>query len=531
MQAAMYGNPVDVLRQGASEEKGERAKLVNIMGALAVADVVKTTLGPKGMDKILQGADRNQTVRVTNDGATILKSLHMDNPAGKVLIDISKTQDAEVGDGTTSVTVLAGELLRVAEKLLDQSIHPMTIIDGYREATDIAIKALQGQAKNNSTDKSKMAEDMLHIAKTTLSSKILTIEKEHFAKLCVDAVTRLQGSTSLEMINIIKKTGGTLGDSYLEPGFLLDKKIGLGQPHELTNAKVLVANTPMDTDKIKIFGAKVKVDSVNQLAEVEASEKAKMKNKVNKILEHKADCFINRQLIYNYPEELFAGAGVMAIEHADFEGIERLAKALGADILSTFEQNDRVSYGFAGKIDEVMIGESTVIRFSELRAGEACTIVLRGASQHILDEAERSLHDALCVVSQLSNETRTVLGAGASEMMMAHEVDQAARSTPGKKSLAMQAFAQALRQIPAIIADNAGLDSSDLVSRLQAEHFNGNKSMGLDINTGDIGDITELKITESYKVKSSVVTYASEAAEMILRADTVLRAVPRQRQM
>ena len=528
----MYGNPVDVLRGGASAEKGERAKLVNIMGALAVADVVKTTLGPKGMDKILQGSDRNQTVRVTNDGATILKSLHMDNPAGKVLIDISKTQDDEVGDGTTSVTVLAGELLRVAEKLLDQSIHPMTIIDGFRTATDIAIETLQNHAKNNAADKNKLEEDLMHIAMTTLSSKILCIEKEHFAKLCVDAVSRLHGTTNLEMINIMKKTGGSLGDSYLEPGFLLDKKIGLGQPHELKNAKILVANTPMDTDKIKIFGAKVKVDSVNQLAEVEASEKSKMKNKVNKILAHKADCFINRQLIYNYPEELFAQAGVMAIEHADFEGIERLAKALGADIMSTFEESaSKVSYGFAGKIDEIMIGESAVIRFSELPAGEACTIVLRGASHHILDEAERSLHDALCVVSQMSTETRTVLGAGCSELLMAHAVDQVARGTPGKKSLAMQAFAQALRQIPAIIADNAGLDSSDLISRLQAEHFNGNDTMGLDIVTGDVGDISKLKITESYKVKSSVVTYAAEAAEMILRADTVLRAVPRQRTM
>lgn len=529
MQAALYGNPSDVLRAGASEEKGERAKLVNIMGALAVADVVKSTLGPKGMDKILQSMDRGGTVRVTNDGATILKSLHMDNPAGKILIDISKTQDDEVGDGTTSVTVLAGELLRAAEKLLDQSIHPQTIIDGYRAACDIAHAALQKHATNNAADKAKFSQDLLHVAKTTLSSKILTIEKEHFAKLCVDAVERLKGSSNLEMINIIKKTGGTLRDSFLEPGFLLDKKIGVGQPRTLENAKILVANTPMDTDKVKIFGAKVKVDSIAQLADVESSEKEKMKNKVNKILAHKVDCFINRQLIYNYPEELFAQAGVMAIEHADFEGIERLAKALGADILSTFDETAKVTYGFAGKIDEIMIGESTVLRFSGLKAGEACTIVLRGASKHLLDEAERSMHDALCVVSQMANETRTVLGAGCSEFLMAHAVEQAARSTPGKKALAMQAFANALRAIPATIADNCGLDSNDLVTRLTAEHFNGKDTMGLDVVSGDIGDIAVLRITESFKVKSSVLTYASEAAEMILRADTVLRAVPRQR--
>lgn len=530
MQAALYGNPGDVLRSGASEEKGERAKMINIMGAIAIADLVKTTLGPKGMDKILQSMDRSQTVRVTNDGATILKSIHMDNPAAKILIDISKTQDDEVGDGTTSVTVLAGELLRNAEKLLDQSIHPQTIIDGYRLACDAAMAALIAHSQDHRDSPVQFREDLLQIAKTTLSSKILTIEREHFANLCVDAVTRLRGGTNLEMINVIKKLGGTLRDSFLEPGFLLDKKIGVGQPTVLENAKILVANTPMDTDKIKIFGAKVRVDGVGQLAEVEASEKDKMKQKCLKIIKHGVGCFINRQLIYNYPEEIFAQHGIMAIEHADFEGVERLAKALGADVLSTFDETDRVAYGFAARIDEVMIGEGTVIRFSGLRAGEACTIVLRGTSQHLLDEAERSLHDALCVISQTAaKESRTVLGAGCSEMIMAQAVEELARKTPGKKALAMQAFANAVRMIPTIIADNAGLDSNDLITRMTAAHYNGMKTTGLDINNGDVGDVAVMRITESFKVKSSVLAYAAEAAEMILRVDDVLRAVPRQR--
>jgi len=529
MQAAQYGNPGDVLRAGASEEKGERAKLINIMGAISVADLVKTTLGPKGMDKILQGTDRNQSVRVTNDGATILKSIFMDNPAGKILIDVAKTQDDEVGDGTTSVTVLAGELLRSAEKLLEQSIHPQTIIDGYAKACDIALAALSASAKDNGGNQELLREDLVAIAKTTLSSKILTVEKEYFANLTVDAVLRLKGSGQLEMINIMKKTGGVLADSYLEPGFLLDKKIGIGQPHVLIDAKILVANTAMDTDKIKIFGAKVKVDSISQLAEVESAEKGKMKAKCEKIMKHDVNCFINRQLIYNYPEEIFANNGIMAIEHADFEGIERLAKALGADVLSTFDETDRVRYGFAGRIEETMIGESTVIKFSGLPAGEACTIVLRGASGHILDEAERSLHDALCVVSQTVGETRTVLGAGCSEMIMAKAVDDQAKLTPGKQSLAMLGFADALRKIPTIIADNAGLDSNELVTRMTAEHYKGNSTAALDIEKGEVGCAAKMKITESFKVKNSVVTYASEAAEMILRVDDVLRAVPRQR--
>ncbi|EPY27552.1 T-complex protein 1 subunit beta [Angomonas deanei] len=360
-----FGNQAsNVLREGASEEKGERARLMNIMGAVSVADIVKSTLGPKGMDKILQGMDRGQAVRVTNDGATILKALFMDNPAAKILIDMSKTQDEEVGDGTTSVTVLAGELLRNAEKLLDQSIHPQTIIEGYRLASTIAHEALSSSTEDHGNDEKLFYEDLIRIAKTTLSSKIITVESDHFAKLCVDAVLRLKGSGNLEMINIMKKLGGTLRDSYLEPGFLLDKKIGIGQPRRLENAKIMVANTPMDTDKIKIFGAKVNVESVSQLAEVEASEKAKMKSKCMKIINHDINCFINRQLIYNYPEEIFAQHGVMAIEHADFDGIERLAKALGADVVSTFDETANVQYGTAELIDEVMIGEGTVIRFS-----------------------------------------------------------------------------------------------------------------------------------------------------------------------
>ncbi|CAD2215487.1 T-complex protein 1 subunit beta [Angomonas deanei] len=453
----------------------------------------------------------------------------MDNPAAKILIDMSKTQDEEVGDGTTSVTVLAGELLRNAEKLLDQSIHPQTIIEGYRLASTIAHEALSSSTEDHGNDEKLFYEDLIRIAKTTLSSKIITVESDHFAKLCVDAVLRLKGSGNLEMINIMKKLGGTLRDSYLEPGFLLDKKIGIGQPRRLENAKIMVANTPMDTDKIKIFGAKVNVESVSQLAEVEASEKAKMKSKCMKIINHDINCFINRQLIYNYPEEIFAQHGVMAIEHADFDGIERLAKALGADVVSTFDETANVQYGTAELIDEVMIGEGTVIRFSGLPKGEACTIVLRGTSRHILDEAERSIHDAVCVISETVKETRTVLGAGCSEFLMAEAVEAKAKTTPGKRQLAMLAFAAALRSLPAIIADNAGLDSNDLVTRLQASHSEGKKTYGIDVIRGDIADVKTLGITESFKVKSSVLAYASEAAEMILRVDEVLRAVPRQR--
>eukprot|EP00667_Euglena_gracilis_P008713 EG_transcript_8831 len=520
-----------ILKPGSVEEKGERAQLSNILGGIALADVVKSTLGPRGMDKILQsmptGSGRPESIMVTNDGATILKNMVIDNPASKILIDVSKTQDDEVGDGTTSVCVLAGELLREAEKLLQQSIHPQTIIQGFRLAEQVSQKTLAEIAEDHGNDPDKFRDDLMRIAKTTLSSKVLNVDTNHFAKLAVDAVLRIKASGSLESINIIKKIGGSMEDSFLAEGFLLAKKIGLGQPKRLENAKVLVANTPMDTDKIKIFGARVRVDSIAKLAEIEKAEKEKMKHKCQKIMDHGINCFINRQLIYNYPEELFAQGNVMAIEHADFDGIERLALVLGAEVTSTFDNPERVKLGECVLIDEIMIGEDTLIRFSGCKGGEACTVVLRGASQYMLDEAERSLHDALCVVAQTLKETRTVLGAGCSEMAMARAVEEEAKKTPGKKALAMEGFARALRQIPAIICENAGLDSADLVTRLTAEHYNGNRKAGLDVFAGTV--VPETMVLEAWKNKSSVVHYATEAAEMILRVDNVIRCAPRQR--
>merc|ERR1711935_1115933 len=282
-----------------------------------------TTLGPKGMDKILKSCGsgpRQDKISVTNDGATILSAIHIDNAAAKILIDISKTQDEEVGDGTTTVCVLAGELLREAEKLILAKIHPQVVIEGWRRARDAAKERLEEIAVDNSKEEASFKEDLMNIARTTLSSKLLTYEKEHFAKLAVDAVLRLKGSNNLDLIQVIKKTGGTLKDSFLDEGFILEKQISVGCSRNKKNAKIMVANSPMDY-------AKVKVDSIEKVAEVEQAEREKMKQKCERILAYKPDVFINRQLIYNYPEQLMADAGCMVIEHADFEGVERLAFA------------------------------------------------------------------------------------------------------------------------------------------------------------------------------------------------------------
>lgn len=518
---------VQIFGDQASEERAENARMSAFVGAIAVGDLVKSTLGPKGMDKLLQSASDPDRSLITNDGATILKSIPLDNPAAKVLVNIAKVQDDEVGDGTTSVTVLGAELLREAEKLVEKKIHPQTIIEGYRIACSTAVEALTRVAVDHASDPERFRADLINIARTTLSLKILSQDKEYFAELAVDAVLRLKGLTNLNHIQIIKKAGGRMRDLYLDEGFILEKRFGINQPKKITNARILVANTSMDTDKVKVFGAKFKVDSTSKLAELEKAEKVKMKAKVDKIRRFGINVFINRQLIYDYPEQLFTDAKINLIEHADFDGVERLALVTGADVVSTFDNTEGVRLGSCESIEEILIGEDTFLKFSGVAAGEACTVVLRGATEQGLDEAERSLHDALSVLSQTTRETRTVLGGGCSEMVMLKAVDQAAANETGKKSLAIEAFGRALRALPMILADNAGFDSSELVTKLRLAIYNGMTTSGLDLNNGKVADMREMGIVESFKLKRAVVLSASEAAEVLLRVDNILRAKPR----
>ena len=468
---------------------------------------------------------------MTNDGATILKSVLIDNPAAKVLIDISKVQDDEVGDGTTSVCVLSGELLRQAAELIEKKMHPQTVCEGYRLARDAALAALDAATIDHSKDPVAFREDLMNIAMTTLSSKVLAQDKEHFSEMAVNAVLKLRGSTNLDQIQIIKRAGSTLRDSYLDAdGFLLDKKIGVGCPKRMADCKVMVANTPMDTDKVKIYGSKVKVDSVAKVAEIEAAEKQKMCDKVDRIIAHGCNVFINRQLIYNLPEQRFSDADVMSIEHADFDGTERLALVLDGDIVSTFDTPGEPKLGSCALIEEVMIGEDKLIRFSGCPNSQASSIVIRGANHHVLDEAQRSLHDALCVLSQTVKNTRVLPGGGAPEMLMARAVEEAAKSVESKHTLAMEAYARALRMKPMHIADNAGYDSTELCAGLRAKHNAGLTSWGLEMERGELGDMLEFGILEAYKVKLQVVLSASEAAEMILRVDDIVQCAPRKRE-
>ena len=421
-------------------------------------------------------------------------------------------------------------MLREAEKLIEARIHPQTIVNGWRLACQTARRALEESAMDNGSDEAAFRNELMQIAMTTLSSKLVYHEKEYFAGLAVDAVLRLKGSGNLDHIHVLKKPGGSMRDSYLADGFIIDKRLGVGQPRRIENAKILLANTSMDADKIKVYGSRVRVDSLSKVAEIEEAERDKMRNKCQKIIDHGVNVFINRQLIYNFPEEIMTQGGLMTIEHADFEGIERLAMVTGGEIASTFDHPELTVLGECKLIEEIMIGEDRLLAFSGCKSNAACTLVLRGASAHVLEEAERSMHDALCVLSRTVADSRTICGGGCTEVLMAQAVDKEVPNTPGKKALAMEAFARALRQLPRIVADNGGYDSSELVTQLRAAHAAGQSTAGLDMYNGTIADMKELGVRESFKSKLQVLISASEAAEMILRVDDIIKCAPRQRE-
>ncbi|KXN91165.1 putative T-complex protein 1 subunit beta, partial [Leucoagaricus sp. SymC.cos] len=364
------------------------------------------------------------------------------------------------------------------------SIRLRMVIAGRRIANAATLKALETNAVDDSyvlflflTENLGLrfsAESRVNTAWTTLLSKTFSQGKDYFSSLAVDAVLRLQGSIDLQHIQIVEQVGGKLTDSNLDEGFT---KLLLCL-WTLVEFFVIDYGAATDTDKVKDFGARFKVDGKGELAELKRAEREKMKAKVEAITLHGINIF-NRQLIYNYPESLLPEKGIMVIEHADFEGVERLSLADGSEIASTFDHPELVKLGNCELIEEVMIGEDKLIKFSGVAAGEACTVVLRGSTNQMVDEAERSLHDALSVLSQTVKETRTVLGGGCSEMLMSCAVEEAARSVKGKHAIATGAFGRALRQIPVILAGNAGLDSSDLVVGLRVAHYDRQADAGL----------------------------------------------------
>ena len=517
--------------EGTYEERGDDAVRILKAGTELISSILQTTLGPKGALKMMQGP---QSVTVTSDGATILKNLVVDNPAAKILVDASISQDWEEGDGTTSVSVLASLLIEEAYKL---NIHPIKIINGYQ----LGLARISSRLEHLADPASD--EDLVNLAKTTICSKVLKCSLDLFSRICVDAVDRLDNG-DLSLIQVIKSSG-KLEESFLSDGFILKRNqtieegmihgkqsVESGEGQVKTSCpgkvKVLVANTSLDTDKIKVFGAKINVDSVSKLGEIEEAEKNKMRGKIDEICSIPFNVFVNRQLIYDYPFDLFREKNVQAIEHADFDGVERLVRFLGGKIMSTFDSLDEGCLGTCDQVKNVVIGNEQMIEFQKAGRG-ASTIVLRGSSQEVLDEAERSLHDALCVLKKIKSEKKILYGGGATDMELALCLNEYASELSGKESESIFAFSNALQRIPAILGRNGGFDGEEIKAKMRSEHFSGNKTAGINMSTGKVDCMKRLGVVESLRTKRRVIAAAVEVAQMVLKCDAFIKCKPRER--
>jgi thermosome len=516
--------PVIVLKEGTGRTTGREAQKNNIMAAKIVAEAVKTTLGPCGMDKMLVTSFGD--VAITNDGATIMKELDVQHPAAKMLVEVAKAQDNEVGDGTTTAVVLAGELLAKAESLLDQNIHPTVIIEGYKKASDKAQEVLDKIAipVNISDDKT-----LREVAITSLSSKGINVAEDHFSKLIVDAVKqvveKIDGKlkADIDLIKIVKKHGKSLDETELVKGMVIDKEVASSQMPKLINgAKIALLNEKLEIEKTE-FDAKINIESPDQMQMFLDEEERMLKEMVDAISKAGANVVFCEKGIDDMALHFLAKAGVFAVKSVSSSDMEKLARATGGEILASVKDLTASTLGKAKKVEEVKIGDDKLIYVRECKNPKAVTIVIRGASAQVLDEAERSLHDGLCVVRNAVEDGKIVAGGGAPEAELAKNLRSFAVKVGGREQLAVEAFAEAVEAIPLTLAENAGLDPIDIMVALRAEHEKAdNKYFGIEVTTGKIKNMLDLLVLEPLRVKQQVIKSATEAANMILKIDDLI---------
>jgi len=481
-----------------------------------VVDFIKTSLGPRGMDKLM--VSESGDVKITNDGATILKNIKKDGIVVNILNEVCSVIDQEIGDGTTTLCCLVGELMIEAEKLMKMNVHPQIIVQGFRIAAREAIATINSNSFDNSKNLELFCADLLDMARTTLNSKVVATQKELFARMALKAVLKLKGSTDLNRLNIIKKCGGSLKDSFLDEGFILNKKIEFNQPKKIKNAKILIVNTALDSDRIKISGVKIKVKSISNLARIEIGEQKKLLDKCRKILTHGINVIVNRQLIYNRQERFFSDHGILSIEQADFDGIEKLALCTGAEIASTFDEPSKIKLGLCKIVEEVVIGDEKYIRFGGCANQGSCSIVIRGSNEQIIDEAERSLHDALSILIQSIKNPKYIWGGGYSEMKIGNSIEYLSKRFQCKKSLSIASFAIAIQRIPEIIMENAGLEPIFLINKFKKNLKKGEECC-FNAENEDISCAKISGLIENSKLKTQIILAAVEAVEMIIRID------------
>ncbi|MGD0951103.1 MAG: thermosome subunit alpha [Methanotrichaceae archaeon] len=520
MAGQLGGTPVLILKEGSQRTAGREAQRSNIMAAKAVAGAVRTTLGPKGMDKML--VDTMGDVVITNDGVTILKEMDIEHPAAKMMVEIAKTQDAEVGDGTTTAVVVAGELLKQAEALLDQEIHPTVIAAGYRDATDKAIEILKSIAVKVTV---KDEELLKKIAITAMTGKGSGTSRGDLAGLAVKAVKAVideDGTVDTDNITVEKKVGAGITDSQLVEGVVVDKeRLHPNMPKKVTGAQIALLNAPVEIEKTEV-DAKIEITSPDQLQAFLDQEEVMLKGMVENIVKTGANVVFAQKGIDDLAQHFLAKAGIYTVRRVKKSDMEKLARATGGRIVTSIHELTKDDLGKAGLVEERKIGDDKMTFVEECTNPKSVSIILRGGTEHVVDELERAMNDAIRVVGVVVEDKMLVPGGGAPEVELALRLREYAATVGGREQLAIEAFADAMEVIPKTLAENAGLDQIDSLVSLRSQHEKGVKSSGLDMETGKPVDMLNLGVVEPLRVKTQAIQSAAEAAVMILRIDDVI---------
>ena len=518
------GVPVLVMKEGSKRSRGREAQHANIMAAKVVAESVRSALGPKGMDKML--VDSFGDVTITSDGRTILDEMDVQHPAAKMIVEVAKTQDKETGDGTTSAVIISGELLSRAEELVDKNIHPTVIIDGYRKAADKALETLEKIAIPIDI---KSHDFLRKAATTSMASKLVSEYKDYLASLAVKAmlaVAEKQGDgtyrADVDDVKVEKKTGESLKDTNLIKGIVLDKEIvHSGMPKRMENAKIALLDASLENEKPEM-DAKISIESPEQIETFLKQEETMLKNMVEKLFASGANVVVCQKGIDDMAQHFLARRGAIAIRRAKKSDMEKLARATGGKIISNIDALTASDLGYAALVEERRTGDDKMTYIEGCKNPKSVTLLIRGGTQRITAEAERSIHDALCVTKDLIEEPKIVAGGSAPETEMVSVLKKYAQTVKGREQLAIIVFAESLEIIATTLAENAGLSTIDILSELRIRHEKGETWAGIDVLAGKVEDMTKINVYEPLAVKKQIIKSATEASTMILKIDDII---------
>jgi thermosome len=518
------GQPVLILKEGSSRSRGKEAQRNNIMAAQVIAEAIRSTLGPRGMDKMLVSGIGDITI--TNDGAAILDEIDVQHPAAKMIVEVAKTQDDMVGDGTTTAVVLSGELLKEAEELLEQNIHPTLIVSGYRKAAQKALEVLDEISKDvDLNDK----ETLKKVAGTAMGSKAVGTAREHFADIAIDAVNQIAEKrgdkwvVDIDNVQITKKIGKSLQDTELVSGIILDKEVvHSGMPKSVKKAQIALVTTPLEVKKTEV-SAEIRISDPTQITKFLNQETNMLKKMVEKIKKAEANVLICQKGIDDMAQHFLAKEGILAVKSAKESDMEKLSRATAGKIASNLDDLKPEDLGYAELVEERKIGDDKMVFVEGCKNPKAVSILIRAGLERMVDEAERAMHDALSVVADVFKKNKVVVGGGAVETEVARKLREYAAQIGGREQLAVEAFAESLETIPKTLAENAGLEQIDIMVELRSAHEKPKgHSMGIDVFTGKVVDMYKKGVIEPLSVKEQAINSASEASSMILRIDDVI---------